>query len=182
MTEENTGAVSEDGVFEREEIIARLERLGLRMPEPKEAVGNYKPGVIHGNLLYVSGHGPWLGDFPIIGKVGVTMSADEGQFAAQVVALGILATVDKLVGFQRIDRLVESFGLVNASTSFTSHPAIIDGYSDVMAAAFGSDRGVGARTAIGVSSLPYGIPVEVKCIFALRDDKSSSATAVKAWL
>ena len=156
--------------FTREEIVDRLESLGLVLPKPKEAVGNYKACAAQGKLLFVSGHGPWVEGSPIVGKVGSTLSAEEGQYAAQHVALGILASIDKYVGFHRIDRLLDSLGLVNAAPFFTEHPAVIDGYSDVMAAVFGTDRGVGARTAIGVSSLPFGIAVEVRCTFALHGD------------
>lgn len=172
MTELHESAATGDAenVFRREEIIARLESLGLVLPEPKEAVGNYKACAAQGKLLFVSGHGPWVEGSPIVGKVGSTLSAEEGQYAAQHVALGILASIDKYVGFHRIDRLLDSLGLVNAAPFFTEHPAVIDGYSDVMAAVFGTDRGVGARTAIGVSSLPFGIAVEVRCTFALRGE------------
>lgn len=169
MTKKEKSTVERANAAAKAAIRARLEELGIVLPPAKEPVGNYMPTIACGNLLYVSGHGPWVGGHPIVGKVGATMSLEEGKEAAYHVALGILSTVEMTVGLERVYRLVESLGLVNSAPTFTQHPEVIDGYSDVMASVFGPVKGVGARTAIGVASLPFGIAAEVKCIFELKD-------------
>lgn len=146
----------------------RLHEKGIVLPEPFRPVGLYKPVKIVGDRLYVSGHGPWVGDVPIIGKLGWDLSIKEGKRAAYHAGLGILSTLENEVDLDRIDTLFRTFAMVNSSQTFSSHPEVIDGFSELMLLAFGPENGVGARSAIGVASLPFNIAVEIECEFILR--------------
>ncbi len=146
----------------------RLRALGIRLPAPKQPVALYKPGSIDGNRYYFSGHGPWVDGLPIVGKLGASMTVSEGAQAAYHVGLGILSTLDAEVGLERIEKLYRAFGMVNSAPYFTEHPAVIDGFSKLMRAVFGPEKGVGARSAIGVAGLPFGIPVEIEGEFILH--------------
>jgi enamine deaminase RidA (YjgF/YER057c/UK114 family) len=156
----------------------RLEELGITLPPPCKAAGNYRPAVQCGNLLYVSGHTPddarpqlFVADpgkwCP--GKVGDTVTPNQAYDAARDTALAILATVEAALGnLANVKRLVRATGLVNCTEGFTEHPAVMNGFSDLMAAVFGQKNGVGARSATGASSLPGNVPVEVsECIFEI---------------
>ena len=147
----------------------QLRLKGIELPPPFRSVGLYKPVSIDGNRLYVSGHGPWVNGKPIVGKLGWSLDLEEGKAAARQVGLGILSTIENEVGLDRIERLYRAFGMVNANPTFTSHPEVIDGFSELMQLAFGPEHGVGARSAIGVASLPFNIAVEVECEFILYD-------------
>lgn len=140
-------------------------------PAPKPG-GVYRPVVVSGNMVYVSGHGPLKPDKTLItGKVGADLTEEEGKAAARVVGLGILATLRQHFGtLDRIDRLVKSLGMVNATPEFGSHPQVINGYSELMVEVFGEDNGVGARSAVGMGSLPGNISVEIEAIFQLKPE------------
>lgn len=147
----------------------RITELGLRLPPPPQPVGVYKPALVVGNLLYVSGHGPLLDDGSLIkGKVGADLTLEEGKHAARQVGLAMLATIRAHVGsLNRVRRLVKTLGMVNSTPDFDQHPAVINGFSELMAEVFGPENGVGVRSAIG-AILPLGIAVEIEAVFELE--------------
>ena len=146
----------------------RLKELQIVLPTPPKPVAKYKPAVLVGNMLYVSGHGPAkLGDQPLLlGKVGAKLTTEQGKESARLVGINILATVrSTLDSLDRVRRLVKTLGMVNATADFKDQPQVINGFSELMAEVFGDDAGVGARSAVGMGSLPGNIPVEVECLF-----------------
>ena len=125
-----------------------------------------------GNLLYLSGNGPALpeGGF-ITGKVPSELSVEEAQRAARLTAINQLAVIKNKVGsLTEVKRIVKLFGMVNADDDFTSHPTIINGASDLLVDVFG-DCGYHARSAVGMSSLPFGIPVEIDMVVELKNSR-----------
>ncbi len=149
---------------------ARLQELNLELPPAPKPGGVYKPVVQVDNLIYVSGHGPIQTDGSLIrGRVGQDMSEEEAFAAARQVGLTILSTVRTYLGtLDRVSRTVKSLGMVNAVPEFTRHPQVINGYSELLRDVFG-ENGVGARSAVGMGSLPGNIPVEIEVIFEVRD-------------
>jgi enamine deaminase RidA (YjgF/YER057c/UK114 family) len=147
----------------------RVKELGLELPPAPKPGGVYKPVVVVDKMAYVSGHGPLLPDGSMLtGKVGDQVDLAGGQRAARQVGLAILATLQAQLGsLDKIRRLVKSLGMVNGTADFGDHPAVINGYSDLMRDVFGDD-GVGARSAVGMGSLPGNISVEIEAIFELR--------------
>jgi enamine deaminase RidA (YjgF/YER057c/UK114 family) len=142
--------------------------LQITLPTPPKPVAKYKPTVLVGNMLYVSGHGPAkLGEQPMmLGKLGAKLNVEQGKESARLVGINILATVRAALGsLDRVKRLVKTLGMVNATSEFLDQPQVINGFSELMAQVFGEDAGVGARSAVGMGSLPGDIPVEVECIF-----------------
>jgi enamine deaminase RidA (YjgF/YER057c/UK114 family) len=148
----------------------RLQELHLTLPKPPKPVAKYKPAVQIGNVLYVSGHGPLKPDGKqIVGRVGSDLTMEQGKDAARVVGLAILATVRNTLGsLDKVKRLIKTLGMVNSTAEFKDHPQVINGFSELMAEVFGEDEGVGARSAVGMGSLPGNIPVEVECIFEVE--------------
>ena len=149
---------------------SRIAELKLKLPPVPKPGGVYKPVVVTGNLAYVSGHGPLLADGTSIkGRVGADLTLEQGRAAARQVGLAILATLRHELGsLNRIQRLVKTLGMVNATPDFTQHPAVINGYSELMAEVFGADHGIGARSAVGMGSLPGNIAVEIEAIFEIQ--------------
>lgn len=143
--------------------------LHLELPPPPKPLGVYKPFLVVGNFVYVSGHGTVKSDGSlIIGKVGLDMDADAGKLAAQQVGLAILATLKKNLGsLDKIRRVIKVLGMVNATSDFERHPYVINGCSELFAKIWGDDNGVGVRSAVGMGSLPDNIPVEIEAIFEL---------------
>lgn len=149
----------------------RLQELHLTLPPPPKPVAVYKPAVLVGNLLYVSGHGPLTpeGKIGICGKVGADLTLEQGYQAARQVGLAILSTVRHTLGsLDKVKRLVKTLGMVNAAPDFRDHPKVINGFSELMAEIFGSEAGIGARSAVGMGSLPNNIAVEIECIFEVQ--------------
>jgi enamine deaminase RidA (YjgF/YER057c/UK114 family) len=147
----------------------RLEELNIQLPDAPQPVAIYRPAVQVGNLLFVSGHGPNRADgTQITGKVGVELTAEEGKEAARVTGLCILSTVRNTLGsLDRVVRVVKVLGMVNATPDFGEQPQVINGFSELMMEVFG-DPGKGARSAVGMGSLPGNIPVEVEAIFEVE--------------
>ena len=146
----------------------RLKELQITLPTPPKPVAKYKPAVQVGNMLYVSGHGPAkLGEQnPLLGKLGTKLTLEQGKESARLVGINILATVRATLGsLDKVKRLVKTLGMVNAVPDYVDHPQVINGFSELMAQVFGDDAGVGARSAVGMGSLPAEIPVEIECIF-----------------
>lgn len=152
-----------------ERLQAKLAELALEMPAAPEPKGLYRPMVIVGDLAYTAGHIPVAsGGSPITGRVGHELDLAEGRGAALLAGLGILATLRKELGsLNRVRRVVKLVGMVACTTEFTQQPAVINGCSELFAEVFGPDAGVGARTALGVGSLPLGVPVEVEAVFEI---------------
>jgi len=148
---------------------ARLRELNLELPPAPKPVGVYKPIVILGNLAYVSGHGPLRPDKSLItGRVGADLDLDAGKLAARQVGLAILATLRSELGsLDRVKRVVKVLGMVNCTPDFLDHPKVINGCSELFAEVFGPENGVGARSAVGMGSLPGNIAAEIEAIFEL---------------
>jgi enamine deaminase RidA (YjgF/YER057c/UK114 family) len=148
----------------------RIQELHLTLPDAPKPVAKYKTAVRSGNILYVSGHGPLKPDGKMItGRVGADMTTEQGKDAARVVGLAILSTVRSTLGsLDKVKRLIKTLGMVNATPDFKDQPLVINGFSELMAEVFGDDAGVGARSAVGMGSLPGNIAVEVECIFELE--------------
>jgi enamine deaminase RidA (YjgF/YER057c/UK114 family) len=149
---------------------ARFAELNLELPPPAQPVGVYKPMVIVGNLAYLSGHGPLRSDKTlIIGRVGSDLSLEQGKAAAQQVGLGLLSTLKSQLGsLSRVKRVIKVLGMVNATPDFEEHPKVINGASELFAQVWGPDLGVGARSAVGMGSLPTNIAVEIEMIVELE--------------
>ena len=148
----------------------RLKALGVTLPAAPKPLALYRPCLQHGNLLYLSGHGPWLPDGTTMkGVVGATVTEAEGVAAARQVALSALATVINHLGdLSKIKRLVKTLGFVASAPDFTNQPAVMNGWSELMREVFGPENGVGVRSAIGTNVLPGGISVEVECVFEVE--------------
>ncbi len=146
----------------------RLQEMKIQLPPAPKPVAKYKTAVQAGNMLYVSGHGPAKLDAksPVAGRVGADLTAEQGKESARLVGLNILSTVRSTLGsLDKVKRLIKTLGMVNSTPDFKDHPQVINGFSELMAQVFGDDAGVGARSAVGMGSLPANIPVEIECIF-----------------
>jgi enamine deaminase RidA (YjgF/YER057c/UK114 family) len=146
-----------------------FDQLGLTLPPAPKPLGVYKPFLIVGNLVYVSGHGTVQEDGSlIIGRIGKDLTIDEGKDAARQVGLAILATLKKNLGsLNKIRRVIKVLGMVNCVSEFERHPFVINGCSELFAKVWGEDNGVGVRSAVGMGSLPDNIPVEIEAVFEL---------------
>ncbi len=149
----------------------RIQELHLTLPTPAKPVAKYKTAVLAGNILYVSGHGPVkiTDKTPVTGKVGGDLNTEQGKESARAVGLNVLATVKATLGsLDKVKRLIKTLGMVNAAADYKDHPQVINGFSELMAEVFGEDNGVGARSAVGMGSLPGNIAVEIECIFEVQ--------------
>ena len=147
----------------------RLVELKLELPPPPKPVAVYRTVVVAGNVAYVSGHGPLKSDGTMIsGRVGADLDLAAGKAAARQVGLAILATLRAELGsLDRVKRLLKTLGMVNATPDFRDHPAVINGCSELFAEVFGQERGIGARSAVGMGSLHSNIAVEIEAIFEI---------------
>ncbi len=143
----------------------KLRDLGLELPSQGPAVGNYVSAVRTGNLVFVSGHGPYKdGEYIYHGKLGREVDTATGYEAARLVMLNCLAGLKTEIGdLERVTRIVRVFGMVNSTPDFDEQPRVIDGASDLLTEIFG-DRGKHARAAIGMVALPMGISVEIEMV------------------
>jgi enamine deaminase RidA (YjgF/YER057c/UK114 family) len=147
-----------------------FELLGLKLPPAPKPLGVYKPCLIDGKYLYLSGHGPVQDDKSfIVGRIGQDIDMEAGKLAARQVGLTMLATIrENIISFDKIKRVIKVLGMVNCTPEFERHPYIINGCSELFAAIWGSDNGVGVRSAVGMGSLPDNIPVEIEALFELK--------------
>jgi len=147
----------------------QFEKTGLTLPPAPEPKGVYKPCLIDGKYLYLSGHGPLRDDNTlIIGRIGKELNKEEGKLAARQVGLAMLSTIRKNLGsLNMVNRVIKVFGMVNCVPEFEQHPYIINGCSELFADIWGVDKGVGTRSAVGFASLPENIPVEIEAVFEL---------------
>jgi enamine deaminase RidA (YjgF/YER057c/UK114 family) len=148
---------------------ARLAELKLELPPAPRPVATYVTALRQGDLVYISGHGPLRPDGTLhIGKVGVDLDIEQARAAARQTGLAILATLrDNLGSLDKVVRLVKVFGMVNSTPDFVEHPKVINGFSDLMVEVFG-EAGKGARSAVGMGSLPANMAVEIEAIFQVR--------------
>ncbi len=148
----------------------RLEELGLSLPPAPKPLGVYKPFLIDGKYLYLSGHGPVQNDKSlIIGRIGQDMDIEQGKLAARQVGLTMLSTMRTHVGsLDKIKRVIKVLGMVNCTPDFLRHPYVINGCSELFAAVWGEENGIGVRSAVGFGSLPDNIPVEIEALFELK--------------
>ena len=151
------------------QIETRLEELGITLPDAPMPAANYVPTVRTGNLLFISGQVSSGEDGLIIGKLGDGFSIEDAQAAARVCALNLIAQAKAACDgdLDRITRVVKLVGFVNATQDFEQHPQVINGASDLMVEVFG-DKGRHSRSAVGTSSLPFGIAVEVEAVFEIE--------------
>jgi len=135
-------------------------------------MGVYMPLLIVGNMAYTSGHGPVRSDGSLVqGRIGADMDQKGGYDAARQTGLAILATLRARLGsLDRVRRIVKTLGLVNCTSDFEAQPAVINGFSDLMAEVFGPENGVGARSALGAGSLPGSMAVEIEAVFEIEPD------------
>jgi enamine deaminase RidA (YjgF/YER057c/UK114 family) len=150
----------------------RFEQTGLSLPPAPKPLGVYKPFLVVGNHLYISGHGPVQADGTlIVGRIGDSLDMEEGKLAAQQVALTMLATIKANFGsFAKIKRVIKVLGMVNCTANFEKHPYIINGCSELFKKIWGEDNGVGVRSAVGMGSLPDNIPVEIEALFEIGEE------------
>jgi enamine deaminase RidA (YjgF/YER057c/UK114 family) len=147
-------------------IDERLQELELELPPAPAPAANYTTWVRTGNLLFLAGHIPNRadGEPAFRGKIGRELTVDEGQAAARFVTLNLLATLRAALGsLDRVTQIVKVTGFVNAAAGFTEQPRVLNGCSDLLVAIFGT-RGQHARSAVGVSDLPLGVPVEIELL------------------
>ena len=150
----------------------KIKELKLELPPAPKPMGVYKPVVVSHGMAYVSGHGPLRADKTLItGRVGQQLDLAAGKAAARQVGLTILASLRAQLGtLDHVKRLVKVLGMVNCTPEFREHPAVINGCSELFAEVFGPENGVGARSAVGVGSLPGDIAVEIEAIFELHPE------------
>jgi len=149
-------------------VVARLEELGIELPEVAAPVAAYVPAVVHGGLVYTSGQLPFAsGRLPAAGKVGAEVSPEDAVRHARTCALNALAAAAAAAGgVERIGGVLRVGGFVASASSFTGQPGVINGASEVLGEIFG-EAGVHARAAVGVAVLPLDSPVEVEVTFTL---------------
>ncbi|MDP6823689.1 MAG: RidA family protein [Dehalococcoidia bacterium] len=146
---------------------AKIVELNLDLSHPATPLGNYVEAVSTGNLVYLAGHGP-RGAGPdgkwVNGKLGADMTVEQGYEAARLTGIGLLTTLRHEIGdLDRVTRIVKALCMVNATPDFGQHPAVANGFSDLMVEVF-EERGRHARSAVGMQSLPNNIPFEAEMI------------------
>ncbi|MFH9134471.1 RidA family protein [Streptomyces sp. NPDC017524] len=151
-------------------VEARLAELGLTLPAVVPPLASYQPAVRTGVYVYTSGQLPMVdGKLAVTGKVGAEVTPDEAKELAKTCALNALAAVKSVAGdLDRIERVVKVVGFVASASDFTGQPAVINGASELLGAVLG-DKGVHARSAVGVAVLPLDAPVEIEVQVELAD-------------
>ena len=159
----------------------RLKELGIELTKPTSPMANYVNAVRTGNLLYLAGKGPGLPGKPLpVGKVGRDFTIEQGYGFARETGLSLIAVMKAELGdLDRVRRIVKVLGMVNATPEFGNQPEVINGCSDLFVEVFG-DRGRHARSAVGMGSLPRGIPVEIEVIVEVEGTAPAPARAAAA--
>ena len=160
----NTGKLSAQVDAEK-----NLKELGIQLITPVPPTANFLKAVRIGNMVYLAGHGPDKpGGGQVFGKLGSDLTIEQGQEAARLVGISLLSTLkNEIKDLNKVKRIVKVLGMVNAIPSFERHSQVINGFSDLMVQVFG-ENGKHARSAVGVSSLPSNIPVEIEMIVELK--------------
>ena len=152
------------------DIEQRLDELNIQLRDMPNPVANYVHVVKTGSLLFMAGKGPSKPEGGSVkGKIGVDLTVEEGYEAAKLIAIAQLSVLKQEIGdLNKVVRIVKVLGMVNTDSSFTQHPAVINGFSDVMVEVFG-ERGKHARAAVGMGSLPSNIACEIEMIVEIQD-------------
>jgi enamine deaminase RidA (YjgF/YER057c/UK114 family) len=158
--------VMDDGIDAEQ----RITDLGIELIMPNPPTANYLKSKRVGNMVYLAGHGPDKPDgSQVIGKLGGDLTLEEGIEAARFTGISLLSSLKAEIGdLNKVKNIVRAQGMVNADPSFMQHSQVINGYSDLMVAVFG-EKGKHARAAIGMSSLPNNIAVEIDMIVEVSD-------------
>ncbi len=148
----------------------RLKELNLQLPPAPRPIGVYKSMIVSGQFAYASGHGPLQQDGSfIVGRVGSDLDLTAAKAAARQTGLTILATARRVLGsLDKIERVIKILGMVNCTPEFQDHPQVINGCSELFAEIWGPENGIGARSAVGMNSLPSNIAVEIEVIFQIK--------------
>ena len=144
----------------------RLDKLGHKIPDPGAPLFNFVSAVRTGNLVFLAGHGPRRedGEYGYLGKVGGELDVDTARKAAELTMLNCLGSLKQAIGdLDHVTRIVKLLGMVNCTPDFVDQPQVINAASDLLVAAFG-EAGRHARSAVGMSSLPLGISVEIEMV------------------
>lgn len=168
--QETSPADTQEKSQDKKDIELRLKELGIELSSPEAPVANYVQAVRTGNLIFLAGHGPVRpeGGF-VTGKVGIDINLEQAKEAARLTAISLLSTLKGEIGdLNKVKRIVRVFGMVNADESFTAHPQVINGCSDLLVSVFG-ERGKHARAAVGMASLPLNISTEIEMIVEVED-------------
>jgi enamine deaminase RidA (YjgF/YER057c/UK114 family) len=149
---------------------ARLIELSLELPPPAKSIGVYRPVIVVDGLVYLSGHGPVRPDGTVTcGRLGEDLDVAAGYEASRRTAMATLATLrGHFGGLDAVRRILKTTAFVNAAPQFKEHPAVVNGFSELIRDVFGTEGGIGARSAVGVASLPGGWAVEIETIFELE--------------
>ena len=152
------------------DIEERIGELGITLNEPSKPVANYANAVTSGNLVFMAGKGPSRADGTrITGKLGSDLTVEQGYQAARLIAIAQLSALKAEIGdLNKVEKIVKVTGMVNADSSFTNHPEVINGFSDLMVEVFG-ERGKHARAAVGMGSLPRNIACEIDMIVQISE-------------
>lgn len=155
-----------------------MKKLGIELAQPSSPMANYVNAVRTGNLLYLAGKGPGLPGKPLpVGKVGRDFTVEQAYVHARETGLSLIAVMKAELGdLDRVKRIVKILGMVNATPEFGNQPEVINGCSDLMVEVFG-ERGRHARSAVGIGSLPRGIPVEIEVIVEVEDAPARQAAS-----
>ena len=147
----------------------QIKKLNLTFPPAPKPAGVYRPVLVVGKFLYVSGQGPMKNDGTLmLGRLGDNLTTEEGKLVARQVGLTMLSSIQTHFGsLDKIKRVVKVLGMVNCTPDFVQHPLVVNGFSELMADVFGKKHGIGVRSAVGMI-LPDGIPVEVEAMFELH--------------
>lgn len=156
-------------------VDARLAKLGIELPPVGKPVANFVACVRTGRTLYLSGQIPsWNGQLRYVGRVGAEISPDDARAAARLSALNLLAQVKAFLGnLDRVTRVSQLQGFVNAVPGFTDHPAVVNGASDLLVEVFGEAIGKHARFAVGAGSLPFNVAVELAAVLEVAEGEPS---------
>jgi enamine deaminase RidA (YjgF/YER057c/UK114 family) len=154
------------------EIERKLSDLGYQLPPPRRsAVGRFVPAVRSGNLVFLSGHGPGLpeGGFLHLGKLGADLTVEQGYDCARQVMLNLLASLKEEIGdLDKVKRVVKLLCMINAAPDFGDTPKVANGASDLLVELYG-EAGQHARSAVGMATLPSGMPVEIEMVVEVED-------------
>ncbi len=153
------------------EIEKRLEEIGIQLPDSPSPVANYVPVVRTGNLIYLSGVGPMpkADGSAYVGKLGLEYTVEEGYEAARLTGVNLLARLKGYLGdLDKVTQIIKLLSMVNSTPDFTEPPAVSNGCSDLLVEVFG-EKGRHARSAIGVATLPGGMPIEIELIAEISD-------------
>lgn len=148
----------------------KLKDLKIELLKPTQSIGTYVKAVRAGNLIFLSGHGPTKPDgTTMTGKIGKDATLEQGYMAARQTAIFILSTLKAEIGdLNKVKRVVKVTGMVNCTEDFTDHPKVINGFSDVMVNVY-AEKGLHARTSVGVNSLPGNMMVAVEMIVEVAE-------------